>query len=41
MEKQNSQLEHGQPMEKQEACFTRATQGWLAVNHNTSITSGK
>ena len=26
---------------KQEACFTRATQVWLAVNHNTSVTSGQ
>ena len=25
---------------KQEACFARATQVWLAVNHNTSVTSG-
>ena len=24
----------------QEACFARETQVWLAVNHNTSITSG-
>ena len=33
--------EHGQPMEQviQEACFARATQVWLAVNHNTSVTS--
>ena len=41
MEKRNSQLEHGQPKEQQEACFARATQMWLAVNHNTSITSGE
>ena len=39
MENRNSQLEHGQPMEKQEACFVRATRAWLAVNHNTSIIS--
>ena len=26
---------------KQEACFACATQVWLNVNHNTSITSGK
>ena len=26
---------------KQEACFELATQVWLAVNHNTSITSGE
>ena len=25
---------------KQEACFARAIQVWLAVNHNTSVTSG-
>ena len=24
---------------KQEACIARATQVWLAVNHNTSVTS--
>ena len=41
MEKRNSQLEQGQPMEKKEACFAYETQVWLAVNHNTSITSGK
>ena len=38
MEKRNSQLEHGQ---QQEACFARVTQVWLAVNYNTSITSGE
>ena len=26
---------------KQEACFARATQVWLPVNHNTSVTSGE
>ena len=26
---------------KQEACYARATQLWLAVNHNTSVTSGE
>ena len=26
---------------KQEACFAHVTQSWLAVNHNTSITSGE
>ena len=26
---------------KQEACFAHATQVWLAVNHNTSATSGE
>ena len=41
MEKRNSQLEHGQSLEQQEACFARATPVWLAVNHNTSITSGE
>ena len=25
---------------KHEACFARANQVWLAVNHNTSVTSG-
>ena len=33
MEKRNSQLEH--------PCFARTTRMWLAVNHNTSITSGE
>ena len=41
MEKRNSQLEHGQPMGKQEACFARETRLWLAANHNTSVTSGE
>ena len=41
MEKQNSQFEHGQPMEHKEACFACASQVWLAVNYNTSVTSGK
>ena len=36
MEKWNSQLEHGHPMEQTQACFAPATQVWLAVNHNTS-----
>ena len=35
MEKWNSQWS------KQEACFAHATQVWLAVNHNTSVTSGE
>ena len=26
---------------KQEACFAHATRVWLAVNHNTSVTSGE
>ena len=26
---------------KQEACFAHATHVWLAVNHNTSVTSGE
>ena len=26
---------------KQEACFAHATQVWLSVNHNISVTSGK
>ena len=41
MEELNSQLEHGQPMEQQEACYACATRVWLTVNHNTSITSGE
>ena len=41
MKKRNSQLEHDSQWSKQEACFARVTQVWLAVNHNTSITSGE
>ena len=41
MEKLNSHLEHGQPMEQKEACFACATQVWLAVNLNISVTSGE
>ena len=41
MEKQNSQLEHDWQWSKQEACFARATQVWLTVSFNTSVTSGK
>ena len=41
MEKRNSQLEHGQPMEQTKGLFSRATKVWLAVNHYTSITSGE
>ena len=26
---------------KQKACFVHATQVWLAVNHNTRVTSGE
>ena len=26
---------------KQEACFARVTPLWLAVNHNTSVSSGE
>ena len=37
-ENRNSQLEHGQLMEQ---CFARATRVWVAVNHNTSVTSGE
>ena len=41
MENRNSQLEHGQPMEQARGLFfDHATRVWLAVNHNTSITSG-
>ena len=41
MEKLNSQFEYGQPMEHTKACFACATQVWLTVNHNTSVTSGE
>ena len=33
-------MNRGSQWSKQEACFARATQVWLAVNHNTSVTSG-
>ena len=36
-EKRNSHVNTGSQWSKQEACFTRATQMWLAVNHNTRI----
>ena len=39
MVKRNSKCKHGQPMEQTRGCFARATQVWLAVNHNTSMTS--
>ena len=41
MEVQNSKRDPGQPMEQKKACFARATQVWIAVNHNTSVISGK
>ena len=41
MEKWNSSLNTDSQWSKQEACFAHATQVWLAVNHNTSITSGE
>ena len=41
MEKHNSKLEHGQPMEHTRGFFACATQVWLAVNHNTSISSSQ
>ena len=41
MEKRNSQLEHGQLMEQTRGMYCMCESGmWLAVNHNTSITSG-
>ena len=39
MERLNCQLEQGSHWSKQEACISHATQVWLAINHNTSITS--
>ena len=41
MEKRNGQCEHVQPMEQARACFACVTQVWLAVDHNTSVTSGE
>ena len=41
-EKRNSQCEHTDSQwGKQVACLARASQVWLAVNHNTSVTSGE
>ena len=40
MEKWNSQGEHGQPMEQTRGLFCTCDSG-VAVNHNTSVTSGK
>ena len=40
MEKQNSQLEHGQPMDQTRGLFCMCDSGVVAVNHNTSINSG-
>ena len=41
MEKRNSHLEHDSQWSKQEACLAHAARVRLAVNHNTSITSGE
>ena len=42
MEKRNSQLEHGQTVEQTRGLFcTCDSVIWLAVNDNTSITSGE
>ena len=41
MEKRDSQLEQGQHIKQTRGLFANATQVWLAVDHNTSITSGK
>ena len=34
-------MNNGSPRSKQEACFALATQVWLPVNHNNSVTSGE
>ena len=39
MEKRNSQLEHGHPIEQTRGFFARVTQVWLAVNNKTGIIS--
>ena len=36
-DKQNSQCEHGQPMEQTRSLFSHATQVWLAVKHQCHI----
>ena len=41
MEKRSTQCKHGQPMEQEKACFACVAQVRLAVNHNTSVTSGE
>ena len=40
MEKQNSQLEHGQLMEQTIGLLCPCAKVLFIVNHNTSITSG-
>ena len=40
-EERNSQREQGRQWSKQEACFARETRVWLAIKHNTSVTSGE
>ena len=41
MEKWNSQLEHGQPMEQTRGLFCMCNSGVAPVNDNTSVTSGE
>ena len=41
MEKRNSQLEHGQPMEQTRDLFCTCDSGVARFNHNDSITSGE
>ena len=41
MEKRTAGLNTDSQRRIEEACFARATRVWLAVNHNTSITSGE
>ena len=40
MESGTARLNTDSQWSKHKACFACATQVWLAVNHNTSITSG-
>ena len=41
MESGTASLNTDSQWNKKEACFACATQVWLAVNHNTSIATGK
>ena len=41
MKSETASLNTDSQWSKQEACFARATQAWLAVNHKTSVTSGE
>ena len=41
MEKWNSQCEHREPIVQTSSLFSTCKSGWLAVDHNISVTSGE